>query len=111
MILQMPPEDLNLIQALRPYLGTRANSLIDTLSEIVGAPDQQEGSMGVLETVSVGQRLQGLLANAYNLFLILILLLLSEGELGSNPEVKKTDVPPAEESQDEAEPASEDTLV
>ncbi|HHY39104.1 MAG TPA: hypothetical protein GX507_09300 [Clostridia bacterium] len=111
MILQVPPEDIGLIQALRPYLGARANSLIDTLFEIVGASDQQEGSMSVLETVSVRQRLQGLLANAYNLFLILILLLLSEGELGSNPEVKKTDIPLAEESQDEAAPASEETLA
>lgn len=109
MALQIPPEDLNLIQALRPYLGTRANSLIHTLSEIMGTSDAQEGSMSILETVSVRQTLEGVLANAYNLFLILILLLLSEGELGSSPEVRKTDVIPLEESQRETEPAGEDT--
>jgi hypothetical protein len=83
MPLYIPPEDLSLVHAIRPYVGARANSLLDTLTDILGTPGAEEQGIALLESFSVREKLNSVLANAYNLFLILILLLLSEGELGA----------------------------
>ncbi|MGE5485931.1 MAG: hypothetical protein ACM3X4_13040 [Ignavibacteriales bacterium] len=81
--LALEPRDVVLIKALRPYSGAFGQRLIDTIVDM--ASEQSDGrEVQVLSPVWFSIKLQEVLQNAYTLFLILILLLLSTGEWGRN---------------------------
>lgn len=83
--LALEPRDVVLIRALRPYSGAFGQRLIDTIVDM--ASEQSDGrEVQVLSPVWFSIKLQEVIQNAFTLFLILILLLLSTGEWGAKPE-------------------------
>ncbi len=82
--LALEPRDVVLIKALRPYTGAFGQKLIDTIVDM--ASQQSDGrEVQVLSPVWFSIKLQEVIQNAFTLFLILILLLLSTGAWGTQP--------------------------
>ncbi|NPV69188.1 MAG: hypothetical protein HPY55_00900 [Firmicutes bacterium] len=82
--LSLEPRDVSLIKALRPFSGPFGQKLIDTILDMSAM--QSEGKdVQVLSPVWFSIKLQEVAQNAFSLFLILILLLLSTGGWPADP--------------------------
>ncbi|MCR4398218.1 MAG: hypothetical protein NUV93_04570 [Firmicutes bacterium] len=79
--LALEPRDVSLIKALRPYAGAFGQRLIDTIVDMASL-QSDGGEVQVLSPVWFSIKLQEVIQNAFTLFLILILLLLSTGAWG-----------------------------
>ena len=84
----LEPRDINLIQALKPFSSPFGQKIIDTLLS-VAAQQSDSREVQVLSPVWFQIKLQEVAQEAFTLFLILILLILSTGGFKSNPDGTK----------------------
>lgn len=77
MAVTLSQDDVELVKALMPYVSPRARSFTEALLSVLPETQVQSGA-ATLEAGPLRDTLNAVLYNAYTLFLILILLLLSD---------------------------------
>lgn len=82
MAVTLTQDDIALVKALMPYVSPKARSFTEALLSVLPETQIQSGA-ATLEAGTLKDTLNAVLYNAYTLFLILILLLLSDIPMAS----------------------------